>query len=108
MTMPHALPADWQDVVARVSDWLDDQSAQLDRRENAFLLRFPLTEAPLTDSSPLEGRIRALPAQLTPLESIVHVADAATGEPETALRDLARASESLRLRLADWVGRAIG
>jgi hypothetical protein len=105
--MPHVLPDDWQDVVTRVSSWLDDATVQLDRHENEFLLRFPTNETPPPDTSSLAERLRELPRQLTPLEAVALEAEAASRESEAGLRDLARGSETLRLRLAEWVGRAI-
>ncbi len=107
--MPHVLPADWQDVVRRVSGWLDDATTKLDGHENAFLLRFPTdgaTKQP--ENSSLSERLRDLPRLMQPLDALAAEADAGSQESETALRDLAHGSESLRLRLADWVGRAIG
>jgi hypothetical protein len=106
--MPTVLPPDWQDIVARVSDWLDGAAAQLDRHETEFSSRFPAREASPVDTSALEERVRELPRQLAPLETAVQEADAAALESDTALRNLARGSETLRLRLAEWVGRAIG
>ena len=106
--MAHALPPDWQDVVTRVSGWLAGASTQLDRHENEFLLRFPTSDMSSADTSALADRLAELPRQLAPLESAVADADAAARESEMALRDLARGSETLRLRLAEWVGRAIG
>ncbi len=107
--MPHVLPADWQDVVRRVSGWLDDATTKLDRHENEFLLRFPTDGvAKPPEPSSLADRLRELPRLMQPLDAIAAEADAAGRESETTLRDLARGSESLRLRLADWVGRAIG
>jgi hypothetical protein len=106
--MPTALPADWQDIVARVSGWLDGAAAQLDRHESEFAARFPIREGAPIDISSLDERVRELPRRLAPLETAVQEADAAALESETALRNLARGSETLRLRLAEWVGRAIG
>ena len=84
--MPHVLPPDWQDVVSRVSGWLDDATAQLDRHESAFLLRFPTSDVTPPDTSALVERLRELPRRLAPLEAAALEADAAARESEAALR----------------------
>src|SRR4051812_9865548 len=86
--MAHALPSDWQDVIARVSGWLADATTQLDRHESEFVLRFPTTETPVRDTSALNERLAELPRLLAPLATAAAEADAAAREPETALRDV--------------------
>lgn len=106
--MAHALPADWQDVISRVSGWLAIATTQLDQHESEFVLRFPIVEMAPSDTSALDGRLTELPRLLAPIDAAAAEADAAACEPETALRQVARRSETLRLRLAEKVGRAIG
>lgn len=106
--MPHAIPSDWHDVVHRVSAWLEDATSRLDRHESDFTLRFPTPEnPPATGNKDFADRLSALPRKLEPIDALGQDADAAAHEAEGVLRDLARRSETLRLRLADWVGRAI-
>jgi hypothetical protein len=106
--MAHVLPPDWQDVVTRVSGWLADATSELDRHEKEFVLRFPGAALPPADTSALAERLAELPRRLAPLEAAITEADGAASAAEAGLRDVARGSETLRLRLADRVGRAIG
>jgi len=106
--MSHAIPSDWNDVVRRVSGWLNDATARLDTHESDFVLRFPTTTAPTANGSVhLASQLAQLPGTLKPIDQLVQVADDAAAEPEGSLCDLARRSEGLRLKLVDWVGRAI-
>jgi hypothetical protein len=106
--MAHVLPPDWQDVVTRVSRWLVDATLELDRHEKEFVARFPAAELTPADTSALADRLADLPRRLAPLEAATTEADGGAIASESALRDLTRRSETLRLRLAEWVGRAIG
>lgn len=106
--MPHVLPPDWQDVVRRVSGWLDDACVKLDRHETEFQTKFALPAAPPTlDADALVARLRELPKKLEPLEATAAAADSIANEADEPLRDLARRSQTLRLRLAEGIGRAI-
>ena len=107
--MPHVLTDDWQDVVRRVSGWLDNATAALDRHESAFLLRFPTDQSAKTfEPDPLAERLQDLPRLSQALDRVAAEADPVAAESETPLRELARSSETMRLKLARWVGRAIG
>jgi hypothetical protein len=106
--MAHILPPDWQDVVNRVSSWLEDATSELERHEKEFVLRFPAAELPPADTSALADRLADLPRRLAPLEAATAETDGTANSSEAALRDLARRSETLRLRLAERAGRAIG
>jgi hypothetical protein len=106
--MAQVLPPDWQDVVNRVSSWLADATLELDRHEKEFVSRFAADALTLADTSALASRLADLPRRLAPLEAATTEADSAASASESALRELARRSETLRLRLAERVGRAIG
>jgi len=107
--MPIAIPSDWHDIVQRVSSWLDDASARRDRHESEFILRFPSdAEVKPTSNAHLAERLAELPRTLEPLEALARETDELAAAAESELRSQARSSETLRLRLAEWVGRAIG
>jgi hypothetical protein len=91
---------------------LQDATTKLDRHEADFQARFPIAarepEGQARSDQALTTRLNELPKKLAPLDALVATADAEASEIETALRDFGRRSESIRLRLAEGVGRAIG
>lgn len=90
--MPHVLPSDWQDVIARVRGLLDESAAANDHREREFLVRFPVDAPGLAD-------LELGAAEVPPLPGEVDEADAVAAE--TALREFAKRSETLRMKLSE-------
>jgi hypothetical protein len=102
------LPTDWKDVLRRVDTWLTQTAESAAQREREFEEHFRGAGIPACQS---EGRQECLPhvaAKMTPLKALADDAEAAAVLEETALRERVQRSESLRLKLAERVGRAIG
>lgn len=103
--MATVLPADWQDILNRVRGWLETTLADADQREASFRERFIAEEPP---DAPPEFPSSDLASKMRALEVATRPADEAALASEEELRQCIERSESLRLRLATRVGRAIG
>ncbi len=101
--MASILPPDWQDLLGRVSTWLEAASVQADARELAFRARLGEDMMVRPDlRTPIDERLRQI-ASFMPAAS-----EDDCEITESSLRGLIARSESLRLALAEGVGRAIG
>jgi hypothetical protein len=103
--MSNFLPADWKESLKQVAEWLDAAGRAADQRERAFAERFPPASGS-SRSEPDTSRLRELTARMRALESAAGEADEFALAEETQLRERVERSESLRLRLAERVGKA--
>jgi hypothetical protein len=108
LPMTPFLPTDWKDVLRRVDSWLTQTAESAAQRERAFEERFRGAGIPACQPESKEDSLPPLAAKMTPLKSLADEAEVAAVLEETALRERVQRSESLRLKLAERVGRAIG
>lgn len=103
--MATVLPPEWKSTLTSFNEWLNQTSVELDARDRAFRDRFPVeTERPAAN-----GITEREPRLAGPeFEAVVQAAETEALEADAALRGLVGRAESLRLRLAEGVGRAIG
>ena len=110
MAKSSALPAGWDEVLQEIQQHLQEALAAVDARllQMQALDTEQLTQQREQIAVRLQQCMNGLSDQLQTAETLVGDVDRALQESEATLHEQTTAAASVRQRLADWAGRAIG